>query len=753
MVTNNEVLTVSYGTFSCTLEGFDDSFDTMKAIAEYFRDLAADDRYFGAEPPTPDAEMLARIAEREIERRVQARTEHGAIVLSTGAMATQPTISQDAAEAPGDVDESAADPLPQDTASLTDEAVVESAADMNADIEESQAGDEMVLEAEPVVDAADILDEVEPEFVDVTDAVLDAVTAPDFDDSVPAASDIEDSVVAEAVIEEMATTVEDDVTEVEAETPEVDDVEETIAEPSEDSDVLAAMMSRVENDQDVAEDITEIDLAELEADREDTLISEIVEAETIGETTIINLADAEELSTDEDQDSVETAEEIFEDEAPEAPAVDENSIAAKLQRIRAVVSKSADQPEEEDFIEDEHADNMIDEPAAEAPSVLTLDGQMAAAAMAEDARAAQDDEEDDAGDIDTVGDHSQPVRARVIRMKKSDFEAAVDTGLLEAVAVDDDEDDDEFDADPESSLSAEEEAELLAELAQVEAELNDADEAADDEPVEAIGADFSDEFEAERPTRGQHLTEVSTKTDADMSRLMNEAQNQLNEPGGSRRRQAIAHLRAAVAATKAEKSAGVPDKVDDAAEAYRDDLASVVRPVPSTAGAAPEHQSKQERPRDPSPLKLVAEQRVDAPVETPKEASAPAEEAPRVPVRPRRVSAVDTVDRNKFVDQTALGSIEAGDFNEFAESVGAHQLHEILEAAAAYLTFVEGHDVFSRPMVMRMVLGLEEAEFTREDSLRGFGQLLRENKIEKVSGGRFTASEEIGFRPEDRAAG
>lgn len=62
---SSTILTVSYGAFSCTLEGFEDAVAAAKALTEHFRTLAAEDPQFGAPPlretpehpaPAPQAE-------------------------------------------------------------------------------------------------------------------------------------------------------------------------------------------------------------------------------------------------------------------------------------------------------------------------------------------------------------------------------------------------------------------------------------------------------------------------------------------------------------------------------------------------------------------------------------------------------------------------------------------------------------------------------------------------------------------------
>jgi len=221
--------------------------------------------------------------------------------------------------------------------------------------------------------------------------------------------------------------------------------------------------------------------------------------------------------------------------------------------------------------------------------------------------------------------------------------------------------------------------------------------------------------------------------DAALDRLMVETDAQMKEPEGSRRRDAIAQLKAAVAAKEAARKIGETEEDDqDVENAFRNDLSDVVHPE-GTARPRPVVRSgtRTERPRA-APLKLVAAQRVDMPKTEPRDG----------PVVPRRVAS-----------RTEEAQPQSGrSFAEFAQNMGASELPDLLEAAAAYTSFVEGADEFSRPQILRRVRAVASDDFNREDGLRSFADLLRAGRFTKVRNGRFQVADDSRFNPESRAS-
>ncbi|SFQ36530.1 hypothetical protein SAMN05421853_104194 [Roseivivax halotolerans] len=844
MVSSSKILTVSYGTFSCTLEGFDDSFDTMKAIAEYFRDLAQDDRYFGAEPPTPDADMLARIAEREIARRVEARLGHdGGVVLRTGPAEPAEAETTEAREAPAP----AADAQPDDTQAAPEEDALAAAVD-------ARVADEAASDA-----AADLSDA----------PIAEAPALPEVD-AESGASDMDDAADTDIAVEEdtpqpLAPRREPDA-EVEAPRPSATEVAPSPFSATPEQSV-AAKLARIRavvasNAAPAAATAAAAPVAQ--AFSEDEHAEEMMGGRVPFVEDSPEAAPAEdEMQADAEAESTADEEDIAEEEDTFDPA-----------RLAAALSEeasSADEPAETEDLEDldEHDSRLGDtiaglvsgqadgtdldeesETFAEAP-VETDDIAETPAAPPSAEADTESEDQDDAPEEDDA-----PTRSlRIMKVKRADFERALSEGEFEAVEDDDDENEGIAPSaaarTSDSTLSEDDEADLLRELAALEAEegdeadeddeddlafqdapelddetedeLSDLDDFEEDDDLDTLfdedddeapeaeaqpksetgtpfqltsahaakapaqgeddeddlaaelDAAFSDdpatdldltaramddeprdealdelnEEDAERFARASEgarravkmasparamLTEGKVEdTGTGVDRLLDETNREMEEPDSKGRRTAIQHLRAAVAATRADKLLGRGRDETTESEPYREDLKNVVRPRRPEPVRVTERPSARPAPSRPAPLKLVAEQRVD---ET---------GAASRPIRPRRVAqnAASTQSDNVETDMS---------FAEYAESVGAYQLGDLLEAAAAYLAFVENRRDFSRPQLMTKVREAEEAESSREDRLRSFGQLLREGKIAKLEGGRFAASQQIGFKPDARAA-
>ncbi|NRB00560.1 MAG: hypothetical protein HRU32_12190, partial [Rhodobacteraceae bacterium] len=531
MVGTSKILTVSYGTFSCTLEGFDDPFSTMRSIAEYFRDLAADDRYFGAEPPQPDAEMLHRIAEKEIQRKVEARVGDSGVHLRQ---------MEDDVEAPA---------LPTFD-ELDTGYEVEDAPEAADDATETESVAEKLSRIRAVVDKSRDAEEVHAE-----DAAM-AENAP-VDPSETADWQPSEALKAEADEIEMAVAE----AEADAEVEDADDVAATIAAFAEQTEASEEEVMADESDEDSDDDVEAARIIKLARDDFDAFAANTEVAERLEETEI---------------------------EATEETLTDETEVESdwSMANVSELVAASQEAMSSEDDDEDDL------EPVAESEA---------------DFAAFEQEEKEDAG-ADLIAAEFEASEDE----DDSEPEAAYEDDLTAGIraAMDDDVEDDD----------AEEMHDIAQEVAHVDAivaasqhdELSEAEEDDVDGFEDDAEAEASPGMVAARARLGD-LTDADEEATSDVARLMDETDSKMEDSEGSRRRSAIAHLKAAVAATKADRLLKRVTKREaneaEEQEQYREDLSAVVRPKRPEVSA--EHSERPVMEEPAAPLMLVSELRVD----------------------------------------------------------------------------------------------------------------------------------------------
>lgn len=143
MVDQAKRMTVSFGAFSCTLDGFDDPFPMMKRIVEYFQEVSKTDPNFGLQAAFDAPVALSEIMRNDAGEDVTAAFEGSDLVISAGAGAVAAATGQDVDTASGAAGDElvATDTLWDDYAVLSDD--VEDAAQADAGDEPAQAGEDV----------------------------------------------------------------------------------------------------------------------------------------------------------------------------------------------------------------------------------------------------------------------------------------------------------------------------------------------------------------------------------------------------------------------------------------------------------------------------------------------------------------------------------------------------------------------------------------------------------------------------------
>lgn len=714
MVADNKILTVSYGTFSCTLEGFDDPFTTMKDIAEYFRELVENDRYFGAEPPTPNTEMLTKIAQRRSGNTVSAELKEQTLTLRnarSGAGAAIAAIHPKTENGTA-TEEDTFDTLSSlETADHLDENIFEETLDTvkvdtlsegpNVEniLEDVEDTPEKINEAAynpPLIKEQSSLreDDIEAEYNVHTDKVLTDAENSDQKTFEETALE-EDNIEGEDIHVGEETKLPITVFENDDEMKDIVDISkltvgnqpESLDENFQDIHVLENSEPMVTDAHSAEDEKEQTDLPEYEQETQDHVKVEEKSTEDQSVKEVAKNSDTLDTPTDDTlpiDDFATLIEDAPEEEEEEADAISWVSN----------VSEDHDLEETTETIQEtEQAETASITSKLDADEIIFRD--LSKEIEPNDAEIDSEDtikaEEDLTALIPQDQSDLKPSRPIVmVRKVHKPQTSAPETPS---------------DVEEDAKLEPQDEAELIAELNAIEAEAGTSHEKRHD----VLTADVNEDKEA-------------------LDRLFTNTDSRLKDQDATKRKEHITHMRAAVAARKADAEIGASALTETETQAttedvYRADFASVVKPRRVS--------KDQQKSKHPSPLLLVSSQRIEEKASDKKEKN----------VNSKYIlteqSASGKQDTNLEQQKNEDDKVSA--FRDFAADMEAKNMDDLLEAAAAFNKATKDSDTFTRPELMRLIAASQES-FTREEGLRSFGALLREGRIKKVSRGIFKLS-------------
>jgi len=691
---NNKVLKVTYGNFSCRLEGFDDSVETLKSVVAYFHDLAGPTMFDDGTTVVPDLDTLERAVTHEGGANIDYTNDADGIDLR---IQSKEMADVEEAEATWEEVEADTNNADQTAAELEDEdpiddvLVDEPEDDFTAEVEEDI---EIEEELEEEVSIDDDAHEATGDDAEIEDAIAEDASTAEQDTAADTATDGADAIEADA---DDSVTFDDEISHEDDADIVAHDAHLDVAASDED-DTYAAEA----NDADIAEDV-EAETAEdtdLTQDDEDTDVSESpFQLQPEGRVDVAKEDETGPLILGE-----ETAADVKE-EADASSEDSPESVADKLQRIRAVVGRGAT-PEAAD---DSFAEDLSESEPAAAPKAANPLAQRLAELAKRNSEMIDADAQIAAQDQATVTPFQLGKESRVdSEIVKKDVVSEVisfaPSETQEESVVEDD--------TPEEETTESKSTPLVLTDAPLTEDDNDDDDNFDlHEEVAKIEREL-----AARPGNELARHGLPRSVEDAMSRILTQTDVELDLQETRDGRDAFAQLKAAVAATEAARQLGDRGpKTREVTRMFRDELGAIEEDDASNAAS----------------LKVV--DTTTSGKSTLREVAPLAEAASRL-----REIAQMTEDNGEGEDET---------FGSFIASQDVSDLSDKLEAAAAFLSFVENEADFSRPQLMRVVQSEANEEISREDGLRSFGRLLRQARIVKLPNGRFQVAENTRFRP------